>query len=83
MRRLQFRGMFIRVMFHGVVSVLDGVHGVAVSYVCMMACLDVIAGIMVASGFPMVFGSILVVLGGLEVVLNAFVFRHVISPRPV
>ncbi len=81
MRRVQLGGVFIRVMFHGFVRVLDGMHGVAVRNVRMVTCLDVIAAIVVASGFPMVFGCILVVFGGFEVVLNAFVFRHVVSPH--
>ena len=67
-------------MLYGFVRILDGVHRMTVSYVRVMACFNVIAVIVMASRFPMVFCRVLVVLGGFEVVLNAFVLRHVISP---
>jgi hypothetical protein len=76
-RRLQLGGMLIGVMFSGFFGVPDGVHGMTVSYVRMVSCLDVVAVLVVASRFPMMPGRMLVVFGCLDMVVNAFMLRHV------
>jgi hypothetical protein len=70
-RRLQLGGMLVGVMLHGFFGVPDGMHGVAMSHVRVMPGLDVIAVVVVAGGFAMMLGS-------LQMVFNAFVFRHVV-----
>ena len=70
--------MLIRVMFHGFLGVPDGMHGMAVSDVRMVAGRDVVAFIVVASSFAMMLSGIVMMVGGLQVVFNAFVLRHVV-----
>ena len=77
MRRLQFGGVLIGVMFSGFFGVPDGVRGMAVSYVGMMSCLYVVAVLVVAGRFAMMPGRVLVVFGCLDMVVNAFMLRHV------
>jgi hypothetical protein len=74
--------MFIGVMFHGFFSVSDGMHGVAVSHVRMVAGLDVIALIVMTRGFAMMLGCVVVMFGSLQMLFNAFVLRHVVLSSP-
>jgi hypothetical protein len=70
--------MFIRVMFHCFFGVPNGMHRVPVSHVRMVAGLDVIAFFVVASGFAMMFGRVVMMCGGLEMMFSAFVLGHVV-----
>jgi len=73
---VQVGGMLIRVMLHGFFGVPYGMHGVAVSDVSMVAGLDVIAVVVVASGFAMMPGRVFVMLGCFAMMFGAFVLRH-------
>jgi hypothetical protein len=70
--------MLIRVMFHGFFGVPEGMHRVAVGNVRVVAGLDVVAVIVMARGFAMMFGRVVVMFGGFQMVLNAWVLRHVV-----
>ncbi len=74
--------MLIGVMFHGFFGVPGGMHRMAVSDVRVVAGLDGIAFLMVASGFAMMLGRVVVVFSGFQVMFNAFVLRHVFLSSP-
>jgi hypothetical protein len=83
-RRVLLGGMFVGVMFHGFFGVPGGMHRVAMSNVRMVTGLDGVAFIVMTSGFAMVLGRVIVMLGGFEMVFNAFVLRHVVlSSLPI
>ena len=70
--------MLIGVMLHGFFRVPDGVHRVTVGDVRVMAGCNMIAVIVVARCFAVMFGRVVMMLGGFQMVLNALVFRHVV-----
>jgi len=68
--------MFIRVVFDRFFGVSDSVHRVAMSNVRVMAGRDVIAVLVMASGFAMM--PVVMMLGGFQMMFNAFVLGHVV-----
>jgi hypothetical protein len=73
--------MLVRVMFHGFFGMPYGMHGVAVRNVRMVTGFDVIAVFMVASGFAMMLGRVVMMRGCLQMMFSAFVLRHGVSPH--
>ena len=63
--------MLIGVMLHGFFRMSDSMHGVTVGDVRVMAGCNMIAVIVVARGFAMMFGRVVVMFGGFQMVLNA------------
>jgi hypothetical protein len=61
--------------FCGFRSMVDGVHSVPVGDLGVMSGLLVMARFMVLCSFPMMTGSVLVMLGCFRVVMRCF-FRH-------
>jgi len=69
--------VFGGVMFARFFGVMGRVQAVAVSYVCVMARLFMVAGCIMPGRFAVMFRRILMVLGRRIVVVGAFViFRH-------